>query len=53
MKKKISMLAHRMYEGRNDNLFEHFYTVAQRLGVYIAKDYVDILNPNTQVLYNH
>ena len=43
MKKKISMPAHLMYDGRDDNLFEHFSTVAQRLGVYTAKDYADIL----------
>lgn len=43
MKKKISMPAHLMYDGQDDNLFEHFSTVAQRLGVYTAKDYADIL----------
>lgn len=43
MKKKISMPAHLMYDGRDDNLFEHFSAVAQRLGVYTAKDYADIL----------
>lgn len=43
MKKKISMPAHLMFDGRNDNLFEHFSAVAQRLGVYTAKDYADIL----------
>ncbi|URE38714.1 hypothetical protein MUK42_17770, partial [Musa troglodytarum] len=43
MKKKISMPAHLMYDGRDDNLFEHFSVVAQRLGVYTAKDYADIL----------
>lgn len=43
MKKKISMPAHLMYDGHDDNLFEHFSTVAQRLGVYTAKDYADIL----------
>lgn len=32
-----------MYDGRDENLFEHFSTVAQRLGVYTAKDYADIL----------
>nr|GEX79795.1 ABC transporter B family member 25 [Tanacetum cinerariifolium] len=40
---KISMPAHLMYDGRDDNLFEHFSAVAQRLGVYTAKDYADIL----------
>lgn len=43
MKKKISMPAHLMYDGHDDNLFEHFSAVAQRLGVYTAKDYADIL----------
>lgn len=43
MKKKISMPAHLMYDGRDDNLFEHFSLVAQRLGVYTASDYADIL----------
>ncbi|XP_072965055.1 stearoyl-[acyl-carrier-protein] 9-desaturase, chloroplastic-like [Typha angustifolia] len=43
MKKKISMPAHLMYDGQDDNLFEHFSSVAQRLGVYTAKDYADIL----------
>ncbi|RWR71913.1 stearoyl-acyl-carrier-protein desaturase [Cinnamomum micranthum f. kanehirae] len=43
MKKKISMPAHLMYDGQDDNLFGHFSSVAQRLGVYTAKDYADIL----------
>lgn len=43
MKKKISMPAHLMYDGKDDNLFEHFSAVAQRLGVYTARDYADIL----------
>ncbi|XP_020596392.1 stearoyl-[acyl-carrier-protein] 9-desaturase, chloroplastic-like [Phalaenopsis equestris] len=43
MKKKISMPAHLMFDGRDDNLFEHFSAVAQQLGVYTAKDYADIL----------
>lgn len=43
MKKKISMPAHLMYDGEDDNLFDHFSSVAQRLGVYTAKDYADIL----------
>lgn len=37
------MPAHLMYDGRDDNLFEHFSSVAQRLGVYTARDYADIL----------
>lgn len=43
MRKKISMPAHLMYDGRDDDLFENFSAVAQRLGVYTAKDYADIL----------
>ncbi|PIN25427.1 Acyl-[acyl-carrier-protein] desaturase [Handroanthus impetiginosus] len=43
MRKKISMLAHLMYDGRDDNLFENFSAVAQRLGLYAARDYADIL----------
>lgn len=43
MRKKIAMPAHLMYDGRDDQLFEHFSAVAQRLGVYTAKDYADIL----------
>ncbi|XP_031391539.1 LOW QUALITY PROTEIN: stearoyl-[acyl-carrier-protein] 9-desaturase, chloroplastic-like [Punica granatum] len=43
MRKKISMPAHLMYDGKDDNLFENFSAVAQRLGVYTARDYADIL----------
>ncbi|PIN20399.1 Acyl-[acyl-carrier-protein] desaturase [Handroanthus impetiginosus] len=43
MRKKITMPAHLMYDGHDDNLFEHFSAVAQRLGIYTAKDYADIL----------
>ncbi|KAI4368290.1 hypothetical protein MLD38_016864 [Melastoma candidum] len=43
MRKKITMPAHLMYDGQSDNLFDQFSAVAQRLGVYTAKDYADIL----------
>ncbi|KAL4388158.1 hypothetical protein GQ457_09G013730 [Hibiscus cannabinus] len=43
MRKKITMPAHFMYDGRDANLFNHFSMVAQRLGVYTVKDYTDIL----------
>ncbi|PNT23364.1 hypothetical protein POPTR_008G077900v4 [Populus trichocarpa] len=43
MRKKISMPAHLMFDGQDDNLFENYSTVAQRIGVYTAKDYADIL----------
>ncbi|KAK3414436.1 hypothetical protein EUGRSUZ_H00300 [Eucalyptus grandis] len=43
MRKKISMPSHLMYDGQDDNLFDNFSAVAQRLGVYTAEDYADIL----------
>ncbi|XVF84286.1 hypothetical protein PTKIN_Ptkin17bG0024800 [Pterospermum kingtungense] len=43
MRKKITMPAEFMYDGEDDNLFDHFSAVAQRLGVYTAKDYADIV----------
>ncbi|KAK2380480.1 Stearoyl-[acyl-carrier-protein] 9-desaturase 7, chloroplastic [Trifolium repens] len=43
MRKKIAMPAHLMYDGRDDNLFDNYSAVAQRIGVYTAKDYADIL----------
>lgn len=43
MRKKITMPAHLMYDGNDPMLFEHFAAVAQRLGVYTAHDYADIL----------
>ncbi|XP_028547384.1 acyl-[acyl-carrier-protein] desaturase, chloroplastic-like [Dendrobium catenatum] len=42
MKNKITMPAHLMFDGRDHRLFHHFSAVAQRLGVYTAKDYADI-----------
>ncbi|KAG2663215.1 hypothetical protein I3760_16G017500 [Carya illinoinensis] len=43
MRKKITMPAHLMFDGRDPRLFEHFSVVAQRLGVYTANDYADIM----------
>ncbi|PKA52413.1 Acyl-[acyl-carrier-protein] desaturase, chloroplastic [Apostasia shenzhenica] len=43
MKKKIVMPAHLMFDGRDGRLFHHFSAVAQRLGIYTAKDYADIM----------
>ncbi|KAF8411682.1 hypothetical protein HHK36_004240 [Tetracentron sinense] len=43
MRKKITMPAHLMFDGQDPRLFEHFSAVAQRLGVYTADDYADIL----------
>ncbi|CAN6555722.1 unnamed protein product [Malus baccata var. baccata] len=43
MRKKITMPAHLMYDGEDPKIFEHFAAVAQRIGVYTADDYADIL----------
>jgi len=43
MRKRITMPAHLMHDGRDMDLFEHFAAVAQRLGVYTAWDYADIV----------
>ncbi|KAJ1704086.1 hypothetical protein LUZ63_003865 [Rhynchospora breviuscula] len=43
MQKRIVMPAHLMYDGCDNNLFEHFSLVAQRTGIYTAKDYADVL----------
>ena len=43
MRKKVAMPAHLMYDGRDDGLFARFSAVAQRLGVYTARDYADIV----------
>jgi acyl-[acyl-carrier-protein] desaturase len=43
MRKKISMPAHLMYDGQDEHLFDNFSLVAQRIGVYTAKDYADIM----------
>ena len=43
MRRKISMPAHFMYDGCDDNLFQHFSNVASRIGVYTATDYRKIL----------
>ncbi|GJM85065.1 hypothetical protein PR202_ga01483 [Eleusine coracana subsp. coracana] len=43
MRKKVAMPAHLMYDGADDRLFARFSAVAQRLGVYTARDYADIL----------
>jgi len=46
MKKKITMPAHFLREsgGKIGDAFEEFSNTAQRIGVYTAKDYVDILD---------
>ncbi|KAI4369208.1 hypothetical protein MLD38_017680 [Melastoma candidum] len=43
MKKKIVMPAWQLYDGRDDKIFDHYATVAQRIGAYTARDYGDIL----------
>ncbi|OMO58596.1 Fatty acid desaturase, type 2 [Corchorus capsularis] len=43
MQKRITMPAHLMFDGQDPQLFEHFSAVAQRMGVYTADDYADIL----------
>ncbi|XP_078437968.1 stearoyl-[acyl-carrier-protein] 9-desaturase, chloroplastic-like [Wolffia australiana] len=43
MKRRITMPAQRMFDGQDLNIFNNFGAVAQRLGVYTAKDYADIL----------
>lgn len=37
------MPAHLMHDGRDDDLFDHYGAVAQRIGVYTAMDYARIL----------
>lgn len=43
MRKQIVMPAHLMYDGESRTLFDDFSAVAQRTGVYTAKDYADIM----------
>lgn len=43
MRKRITMPAHLMYDGCDNNIFSHYSAVAQRLGIYTAKDYADVL----------
>jgi acyl-[acyl-carrier-protein] desaturase len=43
MKKKIVMPARLMDDGRTEGLFNSFSEVAQRIGVYTAQDYTEIL----------
>lgn len=44
MKAKIAMPAILMYDGKDDSLYTKFSLVAQKAGVYTAKDYADIIN---------
>ena len=43
MQTKFAMPAHLMYDGKDGNLFGHFSYVVQRLGVYTARGYDNIL----------
>ncbi|KAJ1290341.1 hypothetical protein BS78_02G235400 [Paspalum vaginatum] len=43
MRTKVAMPGEFMADGRDENLFGHFSAVAQRAGVYSAKDYGDMV----------
>lgn len=43
MQKRITMPAYLMDDGNDPSLYSHYSAVAQRLGVYTAGDYADIL----------
>ncbi|CAN6218294.1 unnamed protein product [Urochloa humidicola] len=43
MRAKVTMPGEFMTDGRDDDLFGHFSTVAQRAGVYTAADYGDMV----------
>lgn len=43
MKKQIVMPAHLMYDGENNNLWNEFSGVAEKIGVYTAHDYANIM----------
>ena len=43
MRRRITMPAALMTDGRDQNLFDHFAAVAQRVGVYTAADYGDMV----------
>ncbi len=44
MKTKITMPAHLMYDGNDVNIYTKFSNVAQRIEVYTAKDYAEIIS---------
>jgi acyl-[acyl-carrier-protein] desaturase len=43
MRRVIAMPGRLMHDGRDPDLFEHFATVAQRVGVYTVHDYAQII----------
>lgn len=44
MRGLISMPGRLMYDGKDPDLFDHFALVAQRIGVYTARDYAQIID---------
>lgn len=44
MKKQIVMPAHLMYDGKDPDIFDRFSLIAQRIGVYTALHYADIID---------
>lgn len=49
MKKKVTMPAILMSDGRTENLFEKYSIVAQKTGVYTVKDYSEIIEDLVEV----
>ncbi|XP_058091219.1 stearoyl-[acyl-carrier-protein] 9-desaturase 2, chloroplastic-like isoform X2 [Magnolia sinica] len=43
MKIRITMPGHLMFDGQDHDLFHHYSSVAERMGVYTARDYVDMV----------
>ncbi|ONK73753.1 uncharacterized protein A4U43_C04F34900 [Asparagus officinalis] len=43
MRRRITMPALLMFDGHDDNLFHHYSAVAQKVGVYTARDYADLV----------
>ncbi|KAH7839011.1 hypothetical protein Vadar_033691 [Vaccinium darrowii] len=43
MRKRITMPSHFMYDGQDNNLYQHLAAVIERLGIYTTGDYADIL----------
>lgn len=43
LRRVIAMPGKLMYDGKDPDLFDHFASVAQRLGVYTVADYADIV----------
>ncbi|PUZ71460.1 hypothetical protein GQ55_2G314700 [Panicum hallii var. hallii] len=43
MRAKVTMPGELMTDGRDENLFDHFAAVAQRVGLYTAADYGDMV----------